>query len=145
MPDAVVPATLAAMPEPVVTVDSVTKRFGGLVAVDDLTFHLDAGSVTGFLGPNGAGKTTTLRILLGLTAQSSGTAHVFGRRYHDLADPIRRVGAVLEANDFHPGRKGRDHLRTLALAAGIGTARVDEVLRLVELEAAGHRRVKTYS
>jgi ABC-2 type transport system ATP-binding protein len=145
MPDAAVRATLAAMGEPVVSVDSVTKRFGGLVAVDDLTFHLDAGTVTGFLGPNGAGKTTTLRILLGLTAQASGTAHVFGRRYHDLADPIRRVGAVLEANDFHPGRKGRDHLRALALAADIGTARVDEVLRLVELEAAGRRRVKTYS
>ena len=124
MSDAPVRVTVAAMPEPVVSVVSVTKRFGGLVAVDDLTFHLDAGTVTGFLGPNGAGKTTTLRILLGLTAQSSGTAHVFGRRYHDLADPMRRVGAVLEANDFHPGRKGRDHLRDACPRRRHRTARV---------------------
>jgi ABC-2 type transport system ATP-binding protein len=138
-------ATVAAMQDPVVSVDSVTKRFGGLLAVDGLTFHLDAGTVTGFLGPNGAGKTTTLRILLGLTNQTSGTARVFGMRYHDLPDPIRRVGAVLEANDFHPGRKGRDHLRALAYGARIGTSRVDEVLRLVELETAARRPVKTYS
>jgi ABC-2 type transport system ATP-binding protein len=145
MPFGVVPDTVTAMPEPVVSVDALTKRFGDLVAVVDLTFHLDAGTVTGFLGPNGAGKTTTLRILLGLAAPTSGTALVFGRRYGQLADPIRRIGAVLEANDFHPGRKGRDHLRALTYAAGIPTARVDEVLRLVELESAARRRVKTYS
>jgi ABC-2 type transport system ATP-binding protein len=145
MPFGVVPDTVTAMPEPVVSVDALTKRFGDLVAVDDLTFHLDAGTVTGFLGPNGAGKTTTLRILLGLAAPTSGTALVFGRRYGQLADPIRRIGAVLEANDFHPGRTGRDHLRALTYAAGIPTARVDEVLRLVELESAARRRVKTYS
>jgi ABC-2 type transport system ATP-binding protein len=133
------------MPEPVVSVDALTKRFGDLVAVDDLTFHLDAGTVTGFLGPNGAGKTTTLRTLLGLTAPTAGTAKVFGRAYRDLVDPVRRVGAVLEAGDFHPGRTGLDHLRAIAYATRIRTARVDEVLRLVELDAAARRRVKTYS
>lgn len=145
MPFDVAPDTVTAMQEPVVSVDALTKRFGDLVAVDDLTFHLDAGTVTGFLGPNGAGKTTTLRILLGLAAPASGTAHVFGRRYRQLVDPMRRVGAVLEASDFHPGRKGRDHLRTLAYATETPTTRIDEVLRLVELESAARRRVKTYS
>ena len=145
MRDSATRATVLAMTEPVVMVDALTKRFGDLVAVDDLTFHLDAGTVTGFLGPNGAGKTTTLRALLGLTAPTAGTATLFGRAYRDLADPIRRVGAVLEASDFHPGRRGRDHLRAIAYATGTSTARVDEVLRLVELEAAGRRRVKTYS
>ncbi len=136
---------LRAMPTTVASVDSLTKRFGGLVAVDDLSFELAAGTVTGFLGPNGAGKTTTLRMLLGLAAPSSGSALVFGRRYRDLAEPIHRVGAVLEANDFHPGRRGRDHLRAIAYATGIPVTRVDEVLRMVELEGAARRRVKTYS
>jgi len=129
----------------VVTVRSLTKRFGELVAVDDLTFSLHPGTVTGFLGPNGAGKTTTLRLLLGLAEPSAGDALVFGRRYRELDDPARRVGAVLESSDFHPGRSGRDHLRTLALAAEIPPARVEEVLALVELEAAAGRRVRTYS
>jgi ABC-2 type transport system ATP-binding protein len=101
--------------------------------------------VTGFLGPNGAGKTTTLRMLLGLAAPSSGTVLVFGKSYRELARPIWRVGAVLEASDFHPGRRGRDHLRTIALAAHVPTSRVDDVLRTVELTAAARRRVKTYS
>ncbi len=130
---------------PVVTVRSLTKRFGELVAVADLTFSLHPGTVTGFLGPNGAGKTTTLRLLLGLAEPSAGDALVFGRRYRELDDPARRVGAVLESSDFHPGRSGRDHLRTLALTAEIPPARVEEVLALVELEAAAARRVKTYS
>ena len=125
------------------TVGSLTKRYGDLVAVDDLTFSLRAGTVTGFLGPNGAGKTTTLRLLLGLAEPTSGEALIFGRR--ELADPARRVGAVLESSDFHPGRSGRDHLGTLALAAGIPLGRVEEVLALVEIEAAAGRRVKTYS
>jgi ABC-2 type transport system ATP-binding protein len=129
----------------VVTVRSLTKRFGDLVAVDELTFALQPGTVTGFLGPNGAGKTTTLRLLLGLAEPTAGEALVFGRRYRDLDQAARRVGAVLESNDFHPGRSGRDHLRALALAAELPSTRVHEVLALVELEGAAERRVKTYS
>jgi ABC-2 type transport system ATP-binding protein len=129
----------------VVTVRALTKRFGDIVAVDDLSFSLEAGTVTGFLGPNGAGKTTTLRLLLGLAEPTAGEALVFGRHYRDLNDPARRIGAVLESNDFHPGRTGRNHLRVLAAAAKIPFGRVDEVLVLVELEAAADRRVRTYS
>jgi ABC-2 type transport system ATP-binding protein len=131
--------------DPVVTVNSLTKRFGELTAVDGLTFSLLPGTVTGFLGPNGAGKTTTLRLLLGLAEPTAGEACFFGRRYRELDQPARRVGAVLESNDFHPGRSGRDHLRVLALAAEIPHVRVEEVLELVELEPAAGRRVKTYS
>jgi len=130
---------------PVVTVSSLTKRYGELAAVEDLTFSLDPGTVTGFLGPNGAGKSTTLRLLLGLAEPTAGQARVFGRRYRELDEPARRVGAVLESNDFHPGRSGRDHLRALALAAGIPPSRVDEVLGLVELAKVARRRVGTYS
>jgi ABC-2 type transport system ATP-binding protein len=129
----------------VVTVSALTKRYGDLTAVDELSFSLEAGTVTGFLGPNGAGKTTTLRLLLGLAEPDSGEALVFGRRYRELDQPTRRVGAVLESNDLHPGRSGRDHLRALALAAELPASRVEEVLELVELEAAAGRRVKTYS
>jgi ABC-2 type transport system ATP-binding protein len=129
----------------VVTVRSVTKRFGDIVAVDGLSFSLAAGTVTGFLGPNGAGKTTTLRLLLGLAKPTAGEALVFGRRYRDLEDPARRIGAVLESNDFHPGRTGRNHLLALAAAAHIPFGRVDEVLVLVELEAVADRRVRTFS
>jgi len=128
-----------------VAVSSLTKRFGDLVAVDDLTFSLEPGTITGFLGPNGAGKTTTLRLLLGLADPTAGEALVFGRRYRDLDDPPRGVGAVLESNDFHPGRSARDHLRALATAAAVPPARVHEVLELVELEAAADRRVRTFS
>ena len=124
---------------------SLTKRFGEVVAVDDLTFSLRKGTVTGFLGPNGAGKTTTLRLLLGLAEPTAGEALVFGRRYRELENPARRIGAVLESSDFHPGRSGRDHLRALALAAEIAPDRVEEVLKLVELDAAASRRVRTYS
>jgi ABC-2 type transport system ATP-binding protein len=131
--------------DPLVTVGSLTKRYGDLVALDDLTFSLHAGTVTGFLGPNGAGKTTTLRLLLGLAEPTAGEALVFGRRYRELDDPARLVGAVLESSDFHPGRSGRDHVRALAIAAKIPPGRVEEVLALVELEAAADRRVKTYS
>jgi ABC-2 type transport system ATP-binding protein len=130
---------------PVVDVRSLTKRYGEVTAVEALTFSLEAGTVTGFLGPNGAGKTTTLRVLLGLAEPTSGDALVFGRRYRNVDQPARRVGAVLESNDFHPGRPGRDHLRALALAAEIPSIRVEEVLDLVELDAAAGRRVKTYS
>jgi ABC-2 type transport system ATP-binding protein len=130
---------------PAVTVRSLTKRFGDIAAVDDLSFSLGRGTVTGFLGPNGAGKTTTLRLLLGLAEPSAGEALVFGRRYHDLDQPARRVGAVLESSDFHPGRSGRDHLRALGLAAETQLGRVEEVLELVELEPAAGRRLRTYS
>jgi ABC-2 type transport system ATP-binding protein len=132
-------------PGDVVAVEHLSKRFGQLLAVDDLSFALRAGTITGFLGPNGAGKTTTLRMLLGLVEPTSGTALVFGHRYREHPDPARRVGAVLEAADFHPGRSGREHLAALALAASLPLSRVDEVLELVELAAAGRRRVGTYS
>jgi ABC-2 type transport system ATP-binding protein len=130
---------------PAVEVRSLTKHFGDVTAVDDLTFSLRPRTVTGFLGPNGSGKSTTLRLLLGLAEPTGGEAVVFGRRYRELEQPAGQVGAVLESGDFHPSRSGRDHLRALALAAEIPRARVDEVLRLVGLEAAGRRRVKTYS
>jgi ABC-2 type transport system ATP-binding protein len=129
----------------VVLSEGLTKRFGKLTAVDDLSFVLEAGTITGFLGPNGAGKTTTLRMLLGLAAPTSGRALIFDRPYAQLAGAARRVGAVLEATDFHPGRSGRDHLRTLSRAVELPDSRVDEVLGLVELTVAARRRVKGYS
>ncbi len=129
----------------VVTVEGLTKRFGSVTAVEGLSFGVRRGSVTGFLGPNGAGKTTTLRMILGLSSPTAGTALVFGTSYGELRDAPHRIGAVLEASDFHPGRSGRDHLRTLAVSAGIADARVDEVLALVELDTAARRRVKGYS
>jgi ABC-2 type transport system ATP-binding protein len=142
------PATVSTQLEPndaVVTCSSLTKRYGDVVAVDDLTFSLTAGTITGFFGPNGAGKTTTLRMLLGLAEPTGGAALVFGHRYRELEAPACRVGAVLESNDFHPGRSGRSHLRALAAAAEIPRGRVDEVLEIVELQAPADRRVKTYS
>jgi ABC-2 type transport system ATP-binding protein len=129
----------------VLSASGLTKRFGDLVAVSDLSFELQPGSVTGFLGPNGAGKTTTLRMLLGLAAPIAGEAHVFGRRYAELERPATRVGAMLEATDLHPGRSGRDHLRVLAPVAGVGPARIEEVLSLVDLTGAAHRKVQEYS
>jgi ABC-2 type transport system ATP-binding protein len=129
----------------VVTVNSLSKRYGDVVAVDDLTFALTPGTVTGFLGPNGAGKTTTLRMLVGLAEPTSGQAFVFGRRYQELDNPASRVGAMLESGDFDPGRSGRNHLRTLALATDIPYRRVEEVLELVRLQSAAHRPVRTYS
>jgi ABC-2 type transport system ATP-binding protein len=130
---------------PVLSARNLTKRYGEVVAVDALTFALEPGTITGFLGPNGAGKTTTLRLLLGLAQPTTGEALIFGRRYHDLENPMHRVGAVLESGDFDPGRSGRNHVRTLAVATGIPLDRVDELLALVELEAAADRRVRTYS
>jgi ABC-2 type transport system ATP-binding protein len=129
----------------IVTVAGLTKRYGDLVAVDGLSFSLRRGTVTGFLGPNGAGKTTTLRLLLGLAEPTAGTALVFGRRYGQLDRPSRLVGAVLESDDFHPGRSGRDHLRVLAVTSDIDPARVEEVLETVGLAAASARPVKSYS
>jgi ABC-2 type transport system ATP-binding protein len=128
-----------------VVAESLTKRFGSVLAVDDLSFTLATGTITGFLGPNGAGKTTTLRMLLGLARPTTGRALVLGNPYADLDRPALSIGAVLEATDFHPGRSGRDHLRTLSRAVDLPDSRVDEVLRTVELEKAGRRRVKGYS
>src|SRR5260370_21139493 len=130
---------------PVVAVERLTKHYGRQVAVDDLTFSLDRGMITGCLGPTGAGKTTTLRVLLGLAEPTAGTALVFGRRYPRLDHPARTVGAVLESSDFHPGRSGRNHLRVLALAAGIPFSRVEEVLDMVMLASAAARPVRSYS
>jgi ABC-2 type transport system ATP-binding protein len=129
----------------VVEAESLTKRFGEVSAVTDLSFALEAGTITGFLGPNGAGKTTTLRMVLGLVAPSSGRALVFDHPYAELPRAALRIGAVLEATDFHPGRSGRDHLRMLGQAVNIPDSRADEVLRLVDLGDAAHRRVKGYS
>ena len=128
-----------------IEVDSLTKRFGSTVAVQDLSFAVSAGRVTGFLGPNGAGKSTTMRAILGLVRPTSGTTTVLGSPYRELHQPEKRVGALLETFDAHPGRSGRSHLRVLALAGGIPRSRVDEVLALVELTGAGRRRVKGYS
>ncbi|MEA2703760.1 MAG: type transport system ATP-binding protein [Actinomycetota bacterium] len=101
-----------------IQIQGLTKRFGTVVAVDDLSFEVEPGTVTGFLGPNGAGKTTTLRMLLGLVTPTAGTATIGGRPYAELADPFRHVGAVLEATSFHPGRRARDHLRCCASPPG---------------------------
>ena len=128
-----------------ISVQGLTKRFGDVLAVDQLNFEIDQGTVAGFLGPNGAGKTTTLRMLLGLVAPTAGTATVAGRPYRELPDPARRVGAVLEASGFHPGRSARDHLRVLAVAAGIDPGRADQALELTGLAAAGRRRVGGFS
>jgi ABC-2 type transport system ATP-binding protein len=130
---------------PVVRAESLTKRYGSLTAVDDLSFALEPGTITGFLGPNGAGKTTTLRMLLGLARPTQGRALIFERPYAEIEQPALRIGAVLEATDFHPGRSGRNHLRTLSAAAGLPDSRVDEVLQTVELSGAANRRVKGYS
>src|SRR5262249_60345624 len=122
------------------TICSLPKRYGEVLAVADVTFSPEAGTVTGLLGPNGAGKTPTLRVLLGLAEPTRGDALVFGRRYRDLDQPARRVGAVLESNDFHPGRSGRDHLRMLALSADIPLGRGEDGLALVGIEAPAARR-----
>jgi len=126
-------------------VRDLTKRFGSTTAVEDLTFAVPPGRITGFLGPNGAGKTTTLRMLLGLVHPTSGEALVEGVPYPKLADPPRIVGTVLEASSYHPARSGRNHLRVLATAAGIPLSRVDATLEQVELSGAARRPVKTYS
>jgi len=129
----------------VIEVEHLTKRFRKTTAVEDLSFKIREGAITGFLGPNGAGKTTTLRIILGLVRPTSGRATVKGSAYRRLKDPLRQVGSVLEASSFHPGRSGRDHLRVVASSAGLETSRVDDVLALVQLTADGGRRVGGYS
>jgi ABC-2 type transport system ATP-binding protein len=128
-----------------ITVDRISKRYGAVPAVDDLSFSLEAGSITGFVGANGAGKSTTLRMLLGLTRPTSGTALIDGRPYAELRNPSRVVGALIDPDVFHPRRRGRDALRVLAAAGRIPDRRVDEVLELVDLHEAADRRVSGYS
>jgi ABC-2 type transport system ATP-binding protein len=128
-----------------IEVRGLTKEYGGVRAVDDLSFTVEPGRVTGFLGPNGAGKTTTLRMLLDLVEPTAGTATIGGVRYADLDQPIRRVGAVLEAGAAHKDRTGRDHLRIVCQSAGIPLARADEVLELVGLGVAASRTFRGYS
>jgi ABC-2 type transport system ATP-binding protein len=130
---------------PVVEVRDLSKRFGGVAAVNNLSFDIEAGRVTGFLGPNGAGKSTTLRALLGLVRPSSGSATFGGLRYEELDQPSTHVGAVLEDASFHPGRSGRNHLRILAITGRHPAGRVDEVLSAVGLSDAADRPVKGYS
>ncbi|WP_433042712.1 ABC transporter ATP-binding protein [Dactylosporangium sp. CS-033363] len=128
-----------------IVVSGLRKQYGSVTAVDDLSFTVEPGRVTGFLGPNGAGKTTTLRMLLGLVAPSAGTATIGGRHYAELTDPARVVGAVLEASSAHKGRTGRNHLRACCITAGLPRARADEVLDLVGLLPAADRTFKGYS
>ncbi len=128
-----------------IEVEGLTKRYGATLAVDDLSFEVAPGTVTGFLGPNGAGKSTTMRAILGLVHPSAGRTAVLGVPYRELDRPMQRVGALLETFDAHPGRSGRSHLRVLAVAGGIQKSRVDEVLGLVDMTGAGRRRVKGYS
>ncbi len=127
-----------------IEISGLTKTYGPIRAVDDLSFQVRPGAVTGFLGPNGAGKTTTLRMLLGLVSADRGTALIDGRPYGSYDQPMRSIGAALEAS-FHPGRSGRDHLRVYAPFAGVGDARCEEVLAQVGLTDARHRRVGGYS
>jgi ABC-2 type transport system ATP-binding protein len=128
-----------------IEIQGVSKRFGSVQAVRDLSFEVAAGRVTGFLGPNGAGKSTTLRVLLGLVHANGGEATFDGRHYEELPHPSGHVGAVLEEASFHPGRSGRNHLRVLAAAGRHPEARVGEVLERVGLTDAANRRVKGYS
>jgi ABC-2 type transport system ATP-binding protein len=128
-----------------ISVRRLTKRFGSVTAVDDLSFDVQAGTITGFVGPNGAGKTTTLRMILGLVRPTSGVALVDGVPYIGLHRPARHVGAVLESSGFHPGETARDYLRVLAYPSGVPTSRVDDVLDEVGLTGAAHRRVGGFS
>ena len=128
-----------------IQIQGLAKSFKDFTAVDDLSFEVQPGRITGFLGPNGAGKTTTLRMLLGLVRPSSGQGLIGGQRYVDLQAPLRVVGAALEATNFHPGRTGRDHLRVLAATHGIPDQRVDELLELVGIPAAAKKRAGGYS
>ena len=128
-----------------IEIHGLSKRFGDVTAVDDLSFTAREGAVTGFLGPNGAGKSTTLRMLLGLVTPTGGSATIDGNRYADLHEPFRCIGAMLETDAFHPGRRACDHLRILAAAVGLPATRVDAVLEEVDLVDVGRRRVKGFS
>lgn len=126
-------------------VEHVTKSYGDNVVVDDLSFVVPPGRVTGFLGPNGSSKSTTMKVMLDLAAADAGTCTVDGVRYRDLDDPARTVGAILESDAFHPGRSGRNHLRILADATGVSHTRVDDMLEQVGLTDAANRRAGAYS
>ena len=128
-----------------IEIRGLTKRYGRTVAVDDLTFTVDAGRVTGFIGPNGAGKSTTMRVILGLDASDAGDVLIGGRRYGDLAAPLTEVGALLDAGATHPGRRARSHLLWLARSNRLPARRVDDVLELVCLSAAGRKRTGGFS
>jgi ABC-2 type transport system ATP-binding protein len=129
-----------------IVVQDLTKVFrGNIRAVEQLSFTVEPGSVTGFLGPNGAGKTTTLRMILGLVNATSGVATVGGRRYRDIANPLTVVGASLESSSYHPARTGRNHLRILCTVAGLPERRADEILEMVGLADSGRRKVRGYS
>ncbi|WP_062348928.1 ATP-binding cassette domain-containing protein [Herbidospora yilanensis] len=128
-----------------IEVTRLSKRHGDVIAVDDLTFDVKPGAVTGFLGPNGAGKTSTMRMILGLDAPDAGRALILGARLADLPEPMRAVGALLDAGAVHPARSGRDHLRCLAVSNRLPARRVDEVLDLVGLTAAAHRHAGGFS
>jgi ABC-2 type transport system ATP-binding protein len=128
-----------------IEIRALSKRYGDTLAVDDLSFTVRPGHVTGFLGPNGAGKSTTMRMLVGLDHPSAGTATVGGRRYRDHPAPLREVGALLEAKSVHKGRSARNHLLALAQTHGIPARRVDEVLAMVGLESVGRRRAGGFS
>jgi ABC-2 type transport system ATP-binding protein len=131
--------------EVAIKVTGLTKRFGETLAVERLSFSVAPGLIVGFLGPNGAGKTTTMRALLGLVRPTAGAATIDGRRYAELERPAHTVGALLDGNDLHAGRSGRNHLRVLAQAAGVAPQRVDELLELVDLTHAADRRAGGYS
>ncbi|MBV9474273.1 MAG: ABC transporter ATP-binding protein [Solirubrobacterales bacterium] len=128
-----------------ITVENVTKRYGEKVAVDDLSFNVKPGIVTGFLGPNGAGKSTTMRLILGLDAPSSGSVSIDGRSYHELDAPLHEVGAMLEARAIHTGRSAYNHLLALAQTHGISRARVNEVIELVGIQSVARKRVGGFS
>ena len=128
-----------------IRIQNLTKRYGPVLGVDDLSFEVRPGQVTGFLGPNGSGKTTTLRILLGLASPSAGTATIGGLPYRRLPDPVRQVGAALDSNTFHPGRSAAQHLRIIATVTGLPRRRVDEVLGLTGLADVAGRRVGGFS
>jgi ABC-2 type transport system ATP-binding protein len=123
----------------------LVKRYGSTTAVDNLSFDVRPGTVTGFLGPNGAGKSTTMRMILGLDRPDAGTARIGGQSYHELRWPLREVGALLEARAFHPGRTARHHLTVLAAGNGIGAKRVDEVLEITGMGPAADRRAGKFS
>jgi ABC-2 type transport system ATP-binding protein len=129
----------------VIDAQRLTKRYGDKLAVDELSFTVRPGVVTGFLGPNGSGKSTTMRMIMGLDAPNAGDVTVNGQHYHDLSWPLREVGALLEAKAIHPGRSARSHLRMLAVANRIPLRRVDEVLELVGLSSVARQRAGKFS
>ena len=128
-----------------IEIRNLTKHYGEKVAVDDLSFTVQSGTITGFLGPNGAGKSTTMRLILGLDSPTSGSALVNGKAYHEFTEPLHEVGAMLEARVIHPGRSGYNHLLALARTQGISRQRVDEVIGLVGLDDVAHKRVGGFS